>query len=134
MDSVYAPSHDSSVAGAPEDEVTSAMIDAGVELFYDLRVANIISLERVTEDAIADAIATAILRANVSPETVDVAGANSVHSSSRSRSVRTGGDLRGRKGFFDRLFHRSKPSATPSMHVYNAGELGRLLMLNLESE
>ena len=36
MDSVYAPSHDSSVAGAPEDEVTSAMIDAGVELFYDL--------------------------------------------------------------------------------------------------
>jgi hypothetical protein len=56
------------------------------------RVANnIISLERVTEDAIADAIATAILRANVSPETVDVAGANSVHSSSRSRSVRTGG-------------------------------------------
>jgi len=32
---------------------------------------NIISLERVTEDAIADAIATAILRANVSPETVD---------------------------------------------------------------
>jgi hypothetical protein len=36
MDGVYAPSHDSSVAGAPEDEVTSAMIDAGVELFYDL--------------------------------------------------------------------------------------------------
>jgi hypothetical protein len=64
------------------------------------RVANnIISLERVTEDAIADAIATAILRANVSPETVDVAGANSVHSSSRSRSVRTGGPS-GKEGIF----------------------------------
>lgn len=84
---------------------------------------NIISLDRVTEDTIAEAIASAIRRANVCPEGSFV----------ESVPVRpNSGDVQGRKGFLESLFSRSKPSSTPAPHVYNAEELGRLLMLEGE--
>jgi hypothetical protein len=47
-------------------------------------------------------------------------------------SLTTALDVRGRNGLFDSLFRRLKPCSTPSPHVYNAEELGRLLMLTLE--
>jgi hypothetical protein len=43
-------------------------------------------------------------------------------------------DIRGKQGFFGSLFRRSNPSATPLKHVYNAEELGRLLMQTLGSQ
>jgi hypothetical protein len=97
------------------------------------RVANnIISLDRVAEDTIAEAIASAILRSNVSPK--PWAGRNSGLGSfvESLPNYPNSLDVRGRKGLFDSLFRRSKPCSTPSPHVYNAEELGRLLMLTLE--
>jgi O-antigen biosynthesis protein len=95
---------------------------------------NIISLDRVTEDTIAEAIGSAILRLSFPPETVGK------HKTERGSFVESApiypnsGDVLEGKAFFDRLFCRSKPSATPSPRVYSAEELGRLLMLTLESE
>ncbi|MGB6324677.1 MAG: rhamnan synthesis F family protein, partial [Methylocella sp.] len=86
---------------------------------------NIISLDLVTEDTIAEAIAGAIRRANVSSEGSFV---ESVPIYPKS------GHVRGKNGLFDGLFRWPKPSATASPHVYNAEELGRLLMLTRESE
>jgi len=94
------------------------------------RVAdNIISLDRVTEDTIAEAIGSAIMRV---PQTVD--GRKREPFVESVPIYPSSGELRGKKGFFDSLFRLSKPSSMPSPHVYNAEELGRLLMLMLESE
>jgi hypothetical protein len=95
---------------------------------------NIISVDKVTDDTIAEAIGSAILRSNVSSEPVD--GGNSGPGSLvESGSIYPkSGDVPGKNGFFDRLLRRSKPSATPSPHIYNGEELGRLLMLTRESE
>jgi hypothetical protein len=94
---------------------------------------NIISLDRVAEDTIADAITTAILRSNVSSEAVNRKSAPGSIVESVLICPNSGG-LRGRKGFFERLFRGAKPISTPSPQVYSAEELGRLLMLTLESE
>jgi hypothetical protein len=97
------------------------------------RVANnIISLDRVTEDTIAEAIGSAIMRVNVSPETVD--GRKREPFVESVPICPNSEELRGKKGFFESLFRRSKPSSMPSPHVYNAEELGRLLMLTRQSE
>jgi O-antigen biosynthesis protein len=99
------------------------------------RVANnIISLALVTEDTVAEAIASAILRANVAPELVDGRKSKLGSFVESVPIYPKSGDVRGRKGFFDSLFRRSKPSAPPLKHVYNAEELGRLLMQTLGSE
>src|SRR3984893_2733319 len=95
---------------------------------------NIISLDRVAEDTIADAIASAILRSDVSLETVDNRKSAPGSIVKSVLICPNSGGLRGRTGFFDRLLRGAKPISTPSPQVYSAEELGRLLMLTLERE
>ncbi|MGB6177408.1 MAG: rhamnan synthesis F family protein [Methylocella sp.] len=93
------------------------------------RVANnIISLDRVTEDTIAEAIASAIRRANVAPELADGRKCELGPFVKCVPIYPKSGNVRERNGFFDSLFRQSKPDAPRPVSVYNAEELGRLLM------
>ncbi|MGH7745946.1 MAG: hypothetical protein ACREQ5_14385, partial [Candidatus Dormibacteria bacterium] len=92
---------------------------------------NIIALDTVTVDSIAEAISNAIIRANAR---LDVSA--SLENNRRPLFDPAPCDLnipdvRAKKGFLNGLLNRSKKPSKHAVSVYSAKELGRLLNLEL---
>ena len=91
---------------------------------------NIIALDKVTDDSIAEAISNAIMRANAKP---DMIGSRKNDRRSLFDPVPLDlkvPDVRGKKGFLNGLLNRSKQISNRSVGgIYDAEDLGKLLGL-----